>query len=126
MSEEAECASTPFVTVTTTADDRSIAERIARGAIERRLGACARIQAAESVYRWEGEIRSANEWTVEIKTAARLVAQLEAMILELHDYELPEIVAHPLVGGSRAYLDWLAGEVEGHPNTAGVDDPPRG
>lgn len=102
-----------FVAVATTTDDRDVAERIARAAIERRIGACARILAADSVYRWKGEIALAQEFVVEIKTSRERLAELEALILELHAYDLPEIVVHPIVGGSKAYLDWLSGEVGG-------------
>lgn len=97
--------------VATATDDRAVAERIARAAIERRIGACARIFAVESVYRWESEVRSAPEFVVEIKTTAARAAGVEAAIRELHAYDLPEIVVHPIVGGSRVYLDWVSDEV---------------
>lgn len=104
---------TDFVTITTTADDRGVADRIARAVIERRIAACARISSAESVYRWDGEICVAPEFVVEIKTTAAARAAVEAAIRELHSYELPEIVAHPVAGGSKAYLDWVSSEVAG-------------
>lgn len=100
-----------FFTVTTTTDDRTVAERIADAAIERRLGACARISTATSVYRWQGAIETAEEFVVEIKTTAARRTALEAAIAELHPYELPEIVAHPIVGGSQEYLAWLEAEI---------------
>ena len=99
-----------FFTVTTTVDDRATAERMARAAIERRLGACARISPATSVYRWKGAIETAEEFVVEIKTTSERRAALEALIAELHPYELPEIVVHAIVGGSQAYLAWLSAE----------------
>jgi periplasmic divalent cation tolerance protein len=102
---------TDFVVVATTTDDREAAERIARAVIERRLGGCARILAADSVYRWNGEIVSTAEFVVEVKTTATRRSDVEAAIQELHGYDLPEIVVHPILGGSAAYLDWLAGEV---------------
>jgi periplasmic divalent cation tolerance protein len=101
-----------FVTVTTTTDDRGVADVIARAAIERRVGACARILTAESVYRWQGEICVAAEFVVEIKTTADRAPDVEALIRQLHAYELPEIVIHPIVGGSQAYLEWLSGELD--------------
>ncbi|MFC3691289.1 divalent-cation tolerance protein CutA [Chenggangzhangella methanolivorans] len=99
-----------FCTVTTTTDDRAAAERIARAAVERRLGACARIYPATSLYRWKGAIETAEETVLEIKTTAARRDGLEALILELHPYELPEIVVHPIVDGSEAYLAWLSEE----------------
>lgn len=102
-----------FLTVTTTTGDRAAAERIAHTAIERRLGACARISTATSVYRWEGSVKTAEEFVIEIKTTAARRPALEALIGELHPYDLPEIVAHAIVGGSPAYLDWISAET-GH------------
>lgn len=102
---------TEFVTVCTTTDDRAVADRIAAAAIERRLAACARISPVESVYRWEGEVRRAAEFVVEIKTAASAAAAVEAVILELHSYELPEVVVLPILGGSKEYLDWMRAAV---------------
>lgn len=104
---------TEFVTVATTTDDRAAAERIARAAVERRLGACARILPVHSVYRWKGEICDAAEFVVEIKTAASRRGPLETMIRELHPYELPEIIVHPILGGSEDYLAWLSAETAG-------------
>lgn len=102
---------TGLVTVSTTTDDRSVAERVARAAIERRLAACARIHEATSVYRWEGAIRSDREFVVELKTTAAAAGAVEALIRELHGYELPEIVFHPITGGSADYLGWVSSEV---------------
>jgi periplasmic divalent cation tolerance protein len=99
-----------FFTVSTTVDDRAVAERIARAAVEQRLGACARISAATSLYRWKGTIETAEEFVVEIKTTSDRRAALEALVAEFHPYELPEIVAHPIGGGSEAYLAWLSAE----------------
>lgn len=102
-----------FVTVATTTDNREIADRIAQTAVERRLAACARISPATSIYRWKGVVETADEHLVEMKTTAARLRELEALIEELHSYDLPEIVVHPIVGGSRAYLDWLANEASG-------------
>lgn len=99
-----------FFTVSTTVDDRAAAERIARAAVEQRLGACARISTATSVYRWKDVIETAEEFVIEIKTTSERRAALEALVAELHPYELPEIVVHAIVGGSEAYLAWLSAE----------------
>lgn len=99
---------TEILTIVTTVDDRAVAERIARAAIEKRLGACARVYSAASLYRWNGAVEAADEFVVEIKTTAGRRPALEALIGELHPYDLPEIVAHPIVGGSAAYLGWVS------------------
>ena len=99
------------VTVETTTDDRTLAETIARAAIERRVAACARITAVDSVYRWKGEVETAVELVVELKTTAAAREAAQALILELHTYDLPEIVVRPILSGSKAYLDWVSAEV---------------
>lgn len=102
---------TEFLDISTTVDDRAVAGRIARAAIERRIAACARIHAVESVYRWKGEIESAEEFVVELKTAAARRGAAEALIRELHTYDLPEILVRAILGGSADYLCWVADEV---------------
>lgn len=103
-------ATTGLSVVATTTDDRALAERIARAAIEKRLAACARIREADSVYRWEGEIRSEREFVLELKTTDAALGAVEALIKQLHSYELPEIVVHPISGGSKDYLAWVSAE----------------
>jgi periplasmic divalent cation tolerance protein len=102
------------VIVTSTTDSEAAARELAARAIEGRLGACAQIVGpVTSVYRWEGEIRTDQEWRVEIKTTADRVAALTERIGQLHDYDLPEVIATPIEGGSSAYLDWLTAETRG-------------
>ena len=64
----------------------------------------------ESMYHWRGQIETAQEVPVTIKTRAALYPRVEAAIRASHPYELPEIVAVPLTHGLRPYLDWLAAE----------------
>ncbi len=64
-----------------------------------------------SVYRWEGQIETATEWTCTIKTVGDLYRVVESRIRQLHTYQVPEIVALPLVDGSADYLAWLRQEV---------------
>ncbi|WP_372665445.1 divalent-cation tolerance protein CutA [Amycolatopsis kentuckyensis] len=102
------------VIVTSTTDSEPAARELAAKAIEERLGACAQIVGpVTSVYRWEGEVRTDQEWRVEIKTTAARVPALTERIGQLHGYDLPEIVATPIVGGSAAYLSWLGTETGG-------------
>jgi len=100
-----------FVIVTTTTDDRAVADAIAQAAVEAGESACARIGSAESVYRWQGELCRAPEFVVELKTTADAVDRLQQTIARLHNYELPEILVTPLLGGSAAYLGWLRDQV---------------
>jgi periplasmic divalent cation tolerance protein len=98
--------------VFTTIDDRAAAERIAQALVARRLAACVQISGpVTSVYRWEGQIQSSQEWLCIVKTAQSRYAEVEAAIREMHSYQVPEIVAVPIVAGAASYLDWLRQEI---------------
>ena len=97
-----------IITTTATVED---ARRIAQGLVERRLAACVQIVGPiESIYRWEGKVEKATEFQCWIKTREELFGRVEQTIRELHSYDVPEILAAPVVQGSEAYLDWLARE----------------
>ncbi len=97
--------------VLSNAPDAGCAERIARALVERRLAACVNILAAcHSVYRWEGRIEAQAEIPLLIKTGAERLAELTAVLTELHPYDLPEIIALPVSAGLPAYLDWVSQE----------------
>jgi len=97
--------------VFTNLPDRDAALELARHLIERRLAACVNVLApCSSVYRWQGELEHADEVPVIVKTRATRYAELESAIRALHPYELPEIVAVPIVRGLPEYLDWVAEE----------------
>jgi len=97
--------------VLTTTPDRGVAQNIARALIERRLAACVNILAeCASVYRWRGQIETASEVPLMIKTRAAIYDDVEAAIRSLHPYELPEIIAVSVERGLPAYLDWLSAE----------------
>jgi periplasmic divalent cation tolerance protein len=88
--------------------DQECAERIANHLVENRLAACVNISSqVKSVYRWQGEIETAEEYVLSIKTSASSYDELELAILSLHPYELPEIVAIPVVTGLQNYLGWI-------------------
>lgn len=99
------------VIVTSTTDSETAARELAAQLVDARLGACAQIVGPiTSVYRWDGAVRTDREWRVEIKTTADRVAALTERIGELHGYDLPEVIATPIDGGSAAYLAWLTAE----------------
>lgn len=99
------------VLVLTSLPDREAAEKLARALVTGRLAACVNIGApVESMYHWQGQIETAREVPLAIKTRAVLYPQVEALIGELHPYELPEIIAVPIVHGSASYLDWIGAE----------------
>ncbi|MDT0306287.1 divalent-cation tolerance protein CutA [Streptomyces sp. DSM 44917] len=96
------------ITVLTTTDSREAAEALARSAVEARVAACAQIEGpVTSVYWWEGEVQTDQEWRVLYKTPAARYDALEAHIRSVHTYDTPEIIAADIARGSAAYLSWL-------------------
>jgi len=99
------------IVVLTNLPDRETAGRLARALVEGRLAACVNIGATvESIYHWQGQIETAAEIPVAVKTRSLLYSEVEAAIRRFHPYELPEIVAVPICHGSPAYLDWITAE----------------
>jgi periplasmic divalent cation tolerance protein len=97
-----------------TAGSHDEAERIARTLVAKMLAACVNvIPGVTSVYRWEGEIQSDQEWLLVVKSQRDVLNELVECVQGLHSYDVPEIIALPLVGGSDAYLRWLDQEVHG-------------
>ena len=91
------------------AGNEAEASTIARTLVEERLAACVILIApVHSIYRWRGAIEESSECLLLIKTPARHYAKLERRIKQLHSYEVPEIIAVPLVQGSKHYLKWIA------------------
>lgn len=97
-----------FLQVTTTTDSLEAARSLARSAVEARLAACAQISGPiESVYRWQGAVEQAQEWTVGFKVRSLGYEMLENHIKQHHSYSVPEIVATPISQGNPAYLSWV-------------------
>ncbi|MEN6627972.1 MAG: divalent-cation tolerance protein CutA [Candidatus Sumerlaeia bacterium] len=104
---------TEAIMVTITFDSAEKANEMARLILERRLAACIQVLGpVTSTYRWNGPIESAQEWLALIKTRHEHFESLELLVKEHHSYEVPEILAVPIVAGSRDYLDWLMNETE--------------
>jgi periplasmic divalent cation tolerance protein len=101
------------ILILTTVPDEDKGRAIAARLVESRLAACVTVSAAaRSYYWWEGKINEAGEYVLFIKTKASLFKKLEAALKAVHPYTIPEIIALPVVKGSRAYLDWIAKETE--------------
>jgi periplasmic divalent cation tolerance protein len=84
------------------------AEEIADRLVSNHLAACVNISApVRSVYRWQGQVESAAEWMLTIKTARSRFDDVSTAIQSLHSYELPEIIALPLTAGFAPYLKWI-------------------
>jgi periplasmic divalent cation tolerance protein len=99
------------VLVLTTVGTKQFAADLAQSIFMARLAACVQIQSVQSVYRWQGEVRSEPEWQLSIKTTGARYAELEQHIRANHSYELPEIVCMPITGGSPEYLTWIRDSV---------------
>lgn len=82
-------------------------DKIAETLVEERLAACVNITAVQSHYRWQGEVCKDNEALLIIKTEKSRVDKIIKRIKEVHSYELPEIIALPIVAGYDKYLEWV-------------------
>jgi len=97
-----------YIQVSTTTDKKEDAERISREIVEKRLAACVQISGpVTSVYRWKDNMEETEEWLLIMKTGKELYPELEEAIKKIHPYETPEILAVPVVAGSKSYLDWV-------------------
>jgi periplasmic divalent cation tolerance protein len=89
------------------------AGRIAHLLVEERLAACVSIvPEVKSVYRWKGAVETASEWLLAIKSSRERFDALRAAIEKAHSYEVPEVVAVPVVDGSPNYLNWIEGSLK--------------
>lgn len=97
--------------VLTTCPNAEVAQAIARALVGERLAACVNVLApCRSFYTWQGQACEDDEVPLVIKTSAERYAAVEARVRELHPYQLPELVALPVVDGLPAYLAWVAGQ----------------
>lgn len=90
-----------------TAGSETEAESLATALVEAGLAACVNLTPVRSIYTWQGQLQSEPEWQLIIKTQRSHFAALETKVRELHSYEVPEVLAVPLVAGSAPYLNWL-------------------
>jgi periplasmic divalent cation tolerance protein len=102
-----------YIQVMTTTATEEDAQRIAQALVERRHAACVQIVGPiRSIYHWQGNVETSPEWLCLAKTRQDLYPQVEATIRSLHPYEVPEILALPIVAGSASYLGWLDRELK--------------
>lgn len=102
-----------FVLVLTNTPTLAEAQAIADAAVTTHLAAAVQIIGpVQSVYRWHGQVERAEEWICLLKTKQALYPEVERMIQTLHAYELPGILAIPVVAGGELYLSWLEGQLK--------------
>ncbi len=96
-----------YIVVLVTVGSEAEAKKIACILVEEKLAGCVNLYPVTSVYRWQNQICEDGEWQLVIKTQMRLFSALSAKIQELHSYDVPEIIALPIVNSSTSYSQWL-------------------
>ena len=97
-----------YIELVTTVEHRQDAQRIARTLVEKRLAACVHLVGPiESVYRWQGNIETTEEWQCRVKTRRDRYEAVEQAIRQIHPYQVPEILVFPIEAGGADYLAWL-------------------
>ena len=100
---------TEYVSIYATFSSQDQAIAIGRLLVEEELAACVNvIPALQSIYMWDGKVTQVTECAFLAKTRQQLVPQLTARIVELHSYQVPCVVALPIISGHQPYLDWIA------------------
>ena len=103
-----------YTLIMVTASSREEAEKIATTLLERKLIACANILGpVSSRFWWQGKIDSAEEYMIFMKTKRELFEQVADNVKQLHSYEVPEIIALPIVEGAKPYLEWINSSLAG-------------
>lgn len=104
--------STNYGVVLVTAGSQEEAVAIATSLVQSQLAACVNLVPIQSIYTWQGELHQDREWQLLIKTDLSQFQAIEAKIRELHSYEVPEIIALPILAGSQSYLNWISDSVK--------------
>ena len=103
-----------YIVVFITVPNLEVGEKIGNTLVEEKLAACVNITSEiKSVYFWKGKIEEDKEYLLIIKTRRDKFKSLERRVKEIHPYEVPEIIAVPIVLGSKDYLDWIDETLEG-------------
>ncbi len=98
--------------VLVTIDSEANGLALARQLVESRLAACVSLNPIQSIYRWQETLQSEREWQLVIKTDLRGLTALTQLITQHHPYEVPEIIALPIVAGFSPYLHWLESQID--------------
>lgn len=99
---------TDKIVILSTCGSAEEAELVARTLLQEQLAACVNIvQGVRSLYRWKGAIEDSQEWLLIIKTRRDLVPGISEALRRVHTYEIPEVVAIPVVDGLAEYLEWI-------------------
>lgn len=88
-------------------DSLEEAQKIAGVLVAKRLVACAQLFPIQSIYRWDGKVNNDKEVFMQAKTIKENLAVIESLVKEMHAYDVPEMIATPIVWGHQSYMDWL-------------------
>ena len=104
---------TPYIVLLITTDTAEEAQRISRVLLEQKRVACVNIvPRVSSLFWWQDKLDSAEESLLIVKTKALLLNEIVTIVKEIHSYDIPELIALPIIGGNQDYLDWIEKEVK--------------
>ncbi|MGR3179291.1 MAG: divalent-cation tolerance protein CutA [Candidatus Anammoxibacter sp.] len=102
---------TQYIVVLITTSSMDEAKKIGASLINEKLAACTNIvSSVQSLFRWKGNVCDETETLIIAKTKLDLFDKLQVKVKELHSYEVPEIIALPIIKGNEDYLKWIEGE----------------
>ncbi len=96
-----------YIVITTTFEDKQQAHDLAKLLLDEHLISCAQVSEISSMYHWKGEIVDTTEYIVTMKSKESLYQQIENIIKSNHTYDVPQIIALPIIHGSKEYLEWI-------------------
>ncbi|KAJ4701425.1 Protein CutA chloroplastic [Melia azedarach] len=104
----------PSIVVYVTVPNKEAGKKLAESIVKEKLAACVnRVPGIESVYEWNGEVQTDSEELLIIKTRQSLLEALTEHVKANHEYDVPEVIALPITGGSQEYLEWLKNSTRG-------------
>lgn len=104
--------SSPYIVLLITTATAEEAQRISRVLLEQKKVACVNIvPRVNSLFWWQGKLDSAEESLLIVKTKASLLSEIVSLVKEIHSYDIPELIALPIIGGNQDYLEWIQKEV---------------
>jgi periplasmic divalent cation tolerance protein len=102
---------TKYIVVFITCSSKEEADKIANAVIAKSFAACVNIiDNVRSIFHWQEKVEDADEVLLIAKTKAKLLDEIIPLVKQLHSYDLPEIIALPILGGSEDYLNWIDAE----------------
>ena len=103
----------PYIVLFITTATAEEAQRISRALLEQKRVACVNIvPRVSSLFWWQDRLDSAEESLLIVKTKASLLNEIVTIVKEIHSYDIPELIALPIIGGNQDYLDWIDREVK--------------